>query len=216
MYQVHPMSTLPNCTLTSHTHTNLLTLTDTHHITPSPRTLTQTSPPLLTTITSHHHLTSSHKPPPSSQTNITPSHKPPHPHNHHTLTQTSPTSQTTITPSHKPPHNHHITPSPHILTQTSPSSQTSITLHHNPPPSSLPIKSSYLFPPSPSPCLQSMMVTVNLTANEYANYYRYRHFKQPNGTFKNPFNHGIINNLLEFFYLKKPPYVQQQRDVYNV
>jgi hypothetical protein len=71
------------------------------------------------------------------------------------------------------------------------------------------------FPALYTLCFQTVMAVQNLTVNEYNNYYRYRHFKQPNGTFKNPFHHGFVNNLLEFFYMRKPTYMQDRRDIFS-
>ena len=60
------------------------------------------------------------------------------------------------------------------------------------------------------------MAAMNLTTNENANYFRYRHFKQPDGTYNNPFNRGLLGNLKEFLYLQRPPYMAVRTDPYRV
>ena len=63
---------------------------------------------------------------------------------------------------------------------------------------------------------QTRMVVMNLTTNEHTNYFRYRHFKRPDGTYNNPFNRGFVSNLKEFLYLQRPPYMVVRSDPYNV
>lgn len=64
--------------------------------------------------------------------------------------------------------------------------------------------------------IQSRMAVLNLTTNENTNYFRYRHFKRPDGTYNNPFHRGFLGNLKEFCYLQRPPYMVARADPYKV
>ncbi|XP_074651026.1 uncharacterized protein LOC141905858 isoform X3 [Tubulanus polymorphus] len=44
----------------------------------------------------------------------------------------------------------------------------------------------------------------NITTNEYINYKRYSYLKDANGRFYNPFNRGVLMNILEYIYLRLP------------
>ncbi|XP_060553590.1 uncharacterized protein LOC132732310 isoform X2 [Ruditapes philippinarum] len=56
---------------------------------------------------------------------------------------------------------------------------------------------------------------VNLTTNEYINYKRYKHFKDKDGSFKNPFDSGWKFNVLEFFKIIPQPPEFLDPDDYN-
>ncbi len=57
---------------------------------------------------------------------------------------------------------------------------------------------------------QFKLMFTNLTLNEEVNYTRYRHFKTMDGRFRNPFNRGLVHNILEYWHLKRNPLILVQ------
>lgn len=55
------------------------------------------------------------------------------------------------------------------------------------------------------------MILRNLTTNEKANYHRYRHFKTPEGKFRNPFDRGVMMNCLEYWHIIDPVHIARTR-----
>ena len=51
-----------------------------------------------------------------------------------------------------------------------------------------------------------------MTTNELANWRRYEHFGNLKTGFRNPFNRGYWNNLVEFF---SPRHYQTERELYK-
>ena len=65
-----------------------------------------------------------------------------------------------------------------------------------------------------SQTLKSMLS--NLTVNESVNWVKYDYLKLPNGMFMNPFNRGLLRNILEYFHCFKPSELQfSKRSVLN-
>ncbi|PAA94394.1 hypothetical protein BOX15_Mlig017494g3, partial [Macrostomum lignano] len=51
---------------------------------------------------------------------------------------------------------------------------------------------------------------INMTTNESMNKKRYTYLKDSNGNFRNPFDRGIVNNLLEFCHMRSPRYTAHE------
>ncbi|XP_063715930.1 uncharacterized protein LOC134843662 [Symsagittifera roscoffensis] len=56
-------------------------------------------------------------------------------------------------------------------------------------------------------------ICTNLTLNERANWKRYGYMKAPNGGFMNQFDKGKLNNILEFFHVKKDSDLMRRKRV---
>ena len=54
-----------------------------------------------------------------------------------------------------------------------------------------------------------------MTTNESINLKRYKHFKDKDGNFKNPFSFGWKYNLAEFFLIIPTPQEYLEADDYN-
>ncbi|KAL5460537.1 hypothetical protein EMCRGX_G033989 [Ephydatia muelleri] len=59
--------------------------------------------------------------------------------------------------------------------------------------------------------LETQVVTMvkNMTINERSNKTRYRHFKAPDGKFRNPFSRGLVRNCLEFWNIAEPSHYRR-------
>ena len=44
---------------------------------------------------------------------------------------------------------------------------------------------------------QAAQISKNVTTNEMANWHRYKYLKKSDGTFRNPFDRGLLPNCLE-------------------
>ena len=63
---------------------------------------------------------------------------------------------------------------------------------------------------------QYMLMILNMTTNERANYKRYRHFRDGHGNYSNPFSRGVFYNILEYFNIIDPVYLQNRAKSYIV
>ena len=52
--------------------------------------------------------------------------------------------------------------------------------------------------------LQIYQALKNQTTNEGINWKRYDYMKDANGKYRNPFDRGVVTNMMEYFYLIPP------------